>query len=326
MNLLLRSAVSCVLFVSLSSVTQAQNVPYPRSMQSDMQPPSSDDVAIAAAWEQEDYVALVGIADRRLRAAPTDNYARMLRGMAHYSLDDYDAAISDESAVLETVSTAEMAFQIRGASYYQKDEYFLAIRDETEALRLVPTAFAYGYRGASEVFTGNAKSALADLDAALAISPDDEWSLSMRGGANYVAGNYRAALQDENRALAIDPKDALGLSVRGQARYALADYRGAIRDETDSIAHEADGVSLETRGFAELSLGRFADAAKDERSAIALGSGNYQAYLTLANASYAGRKYADALGAYRHALAFGPNPKLKLFVDRLQASLARRKR
>jgi len=321
---LLLGGVLAVLIMPNRAVGEVAASPQPLQSPAAEQPAAPlqmapDDYLIAQAWAQGNLAVVITVADRQLRVAPGDNFARTLRGAAHFNLNHYDAAIADETLVLLGTQSVLMALQIRGASYFQRGQYVDAIDDETRALELRPTAFSYGYRGAAKFWSNDSKGAITDLTAALAIAPDDEWALATRGAAKVDVDDYRAGLDDENAALKLAPADSYAKSIRGAARYYLGDVKGAIEDENVVLGEGPNGYAFSIRGLAEIATGDYVRAVRDERAAIANDYATPFTYEVLGDALSLLGRYPDAVKAYDLALKGNHDPDLRKKRDQARA-------
>lgn len=81
-----------------------------------------------------------------------------------------------------------------------------------------------------KLLSGNLEGALADLDFAIRISPDDSSLYTDRGFARERSDDLKGAMADWNRAIALDPTNAVAYSNRGGARLDQGDTAGANAD------------------------------------------------------------------------------------------------
>ncbi|NEB93622.1 tetratricopeptide repeat protein, partial [Streptomyces bauhiniae] len=89
--------------------------------------------------------------------------------------------------------------------------------------------FHYG-RGVTRQLMADLPAALADLDRADALCPDDAEILGERGETYRMAERYDEAMPDFDRAVALDPEDAYVLACRAACRHALGRYDEALAD------------------------------------------------------------------------------------------------
>ena len=126
--------------------------------------------------------------------------------------------------------------------------------------RSKPAYEAYGE--AREAFEKkDLNTALAKVNQAIRIEPDEAAFYSLRGEINTARDNDAAALKDLDRAVALNPEYFRPLLVRGITRREAGDTRGASRDLERSVA-------LLPTAAGYLGLGRVAEVNGDRRQAI----------------------------------------------------------
>ena len=85
-------------------------------------------------------------------------------------------------------------------------------------------------RARARAGAGDPEAAASDLTRALAVQPDSTIALVLRAGAHRAAGRLEPALADADRALALSPDLPDALVERGAIRLALGDEAGARAD------------------------------------------------------------------------------------------------
>jgi tetratricopeptide (TPR) repeat protein len=123
-------------------------------------------------------------------------------------------------------------------------------------------AWAWAWRGQTELLLQNYAKALADLDRAAALDPRDAWARLWRGETRRRVGDFAAALSDFEGALRLDPSLSWARAGRGDCLLAAGRPREALAALDRSLAAQdycAPAHAL--RGRALLALGRAADAA-----------------------------------------------------------------
>ncbi len=126
-----------------------------------------------------------------------------------------------------------------------------------------------------KVMAGDLAGAMADLDFAIRLSPNDSRLYADRGFVKQRTEDSQGAMADWSRAIELDPKNSLAYGDRGSARLDQGDFAGANADLMKSV---------------EL----------DRRSA--------GAYLKLANAENVQRDYMNAWADYRSACDYSERP------------------
>jgi tetratricopeptide (TPR) repeat protein len=171
---------------------------------------------------------------------------------------DLNGAVSLFSRAIDSRSLPraglESAYVERATAYAGLHKYDLALADLDFAQQISPDdpdarglrgqipatseldQASAAHRGATLFDRGDYDGALAALDRAVALSPNDTYSLYERGLAWLAKGDNNRALADFNAVLAIQPNtwgalDERGNAYRNRGAYdlAIADYNSAIR-------------------------------------------------------------------------------------------------
>jgi tetratricopeptide (TPR) repeat protein len=148
----------------------------------------------------------------------------------------------------------------RARAYRDSKQYDLAIADLNEALTIAPDdAELYQQRGLVYDWQGNEEAALADYEKAIELDPGDAWSHYARGMALKQLGRLDVALKAFEDALAISPNYVSAIRGHADANVKLKDWRAA-RDDFGKLVHlePYDDYYWEKRG--EMNLRSFAPA------------------------------------------------------------------
>jgi tetratricopeptide (TPR) repeat protein len=111
---------------------------------------------------------------------------------------------------------------------------------------------------------GRYAEALADLDRAIGLQPDDAWAIARRGEAYRLMGRYAEALADLDRAIGLQPDDAWAIASRGETYRLMGRYAEALADLERAIGLQPDYAwAIARRGEAYRLMGRYAEALAD---------------------------------------------------------------
>ena len=88
----------------------------------------------------------------------------------------------------------------------------------------------YVTRGQRKKLDADYKGALADLDIAIHLQPDNAEAYIERGSAKHELDDYEGALVDLNIAIRINPDSEMGYLYRARAKVKVGDYKGVIAD------------------------------------------------------------------------------------------------
>lgn len=215
------------------------------------------------------------------------------------------------------------------------------VRLWTDVISKYPTAaLAYKNRAITYRESGDYERAMADLEQALSLDPNDAGALCNRGNLFYSKGGYERALVDLGRAISLDPSMADAWNSRGAVRSrvgryeeALADFDKAIElkgDFADAYLNRAntflalkrydralagcnayiawepgDARGYFCRGIARFSLGDLAGASEDYGSALKIKPDFRHAYFFRSKALAAMKQYEGALHDALQAQSLG---------------------
>ncbi|MGW6732751.1 tetratricopeptide repeat protein [Streptomyces sp. NPDC055013] len=176
------------------------------------------------------------------------------------------------------------------------------------ALDPVVAARAYRARAIAHDLAGDRRAAVALLNRALELVPDDPRSLALRGEYHRVLGRHDEAISDLDRALELNPADAFALASRGATRLsregldeALADLDGAVRLKPDY------SWALMRRARVYRAFGDPVRQLADLDRAVAVDPDWAWVRCERGDALRAAGRDEDALADYDHALAREPD-------------------
>lgn len=107
------------------------------------------------------------------------------------------------------------------------------------------TASDYALRGAAHLSRGEPKAAVADLDEAIRMAPDQATYYVARAQARVADKQPDPALADLDKSLSLNPKNIDALLLRADLRFAHEDRTGAIADLTAASALAPAGSTQE---------------------------------------------------------------------------------
>jgi tetratricopeptide (TPR) repeat protein len=164
------------------------------------------------------------------------------------------------------------AYVNRGKTYYYEDDIVHALADLNEAIRLDPNnADAYSYRGIT--FSNRAEGgdkadyarAIADFTEEIRIRPDEGGGYGGRGNVYIHLGDADRAIAEYSAAIAHDPKYEAGWYNRGHTLFEKGDMVRAIPDLTAAI--KLNPKNIFAIGFRAVALSRQGDVAAALRDA-----------------------------------------------------------
>jgi len=151
---------------------------------------------------------------------------------------------------------------------------------------------------------------------------DREQALRNRGGAKFGLGRYEDAIADLDAALAMKPDDEMAIESRGMADYHLARYSDAVADYDKALALAPSRTFLfYERGISLVRLARYDEALSDLDRAIARLPLFFAAYIARSAAQYGLKNYKAAQLDAQYVAGFAADYPPTLYV-RGQAKIA----
>jgi tetratricopeptide (TPR) repeat protein len=210
----------------------------------------------------------IAIYEEALVADPGSDVARTRMGIAYYLHGDYSAEDSQqqlESAIENNPANAEAwAFlslaRLSSAFNYKTGDYAPAEEAARQALELDPeSGRSHAFLGRVLVVSGREEEALAEMQSALDLSPEDPWVVESAGWIHAVMGDWEAAVPQYELAHTYRPNWASFISLLGEAlretgRYdeALEHYQAELQmgQGFEASAYQDIGVTLWDKGDA----------------------------------------------------------------------------
>ncbi|MEN6467687.1 MAG: tetratricopeptide repeat protein [Smithella sp.] len=149
----------------------------------------------------------------------------------------------------------------RGSAYIILGQYQLAIADINQAMRLKPDDAYYLYYNRANAYSalGLYQRAIEDYNEALRQKPDDILDGSAyrsRGNAYAMLGQYQLAIEDYSKAIQLRPDHAVAYYSRGTAYSKLSHHQSAIEDYNEAIRLKPDYAdAYYNRGYVYLNQG-----------------------------------------------------------------------
>jgi eukaryotic-like serine/threonine-protein kinase len=195
----------------------------------------------------------------------------VLAGQRHYpdAVQSYDRAIELAPKLLD-------AWYNRGVVLRRLKRYEEAFRDQTHVIRSQPTyLLAYHERALIQAARGQFRGAADDLDALLALQPNDAPALVLRGKVHGDLGkDLERSERDLTRAIDLDPKAPDAFRSRGLTRSRARNWDGAIADYRQYLRLAPDAPDtasiLNDIGIAYQNLDQMDEALRALGEAIAL--------------------------------------------------------
>jgi tetratricopeptide (TPR) repeat protein len=183
------------------------------------------------------------LAGQRLAAVYTQRgYLQRERDPAR-ALVDYDTALRIQPGFAGALDNRAWIYMTRG-------EYDAALQDLNKAIDLLPptsAGIARYYRGFAFLRLNNYPQALADLNEAQRLQPNNADIYLARGDVEQAQENYDAALRDFDEFSKRAPKDARGpisrgsvLDAMGRSQEALSAFEGAVALEPGNASALAE--------------------------------------------------------------------------------------
>jgi tetratricopeptide (TPR) repeat protein len=202
-----------------------------------------------------------------------------------------------------------IAFKQRGVLRRSTRDFEAALADMEAAVELNPDDVEFvGQRGETLRRMGRPADALADLDRMLSVYPDNDWTLGCRGAALQTLGRLDDSLADLTRAIELRPKYTWALGTRAETLRRMGRLPEALADADRAIEQSPDyAYGLLCRGGVLLDLGELDRAVADLERVVELRYRSNRALYLLALASTLRGQTAAAAGLLESALAAGTN-------------------
>ena len=182
--------------------------------------------------------------DEAIRIDPTYSAGYMHRGNAYARHGDFDRALADHSEAIRLSPNDADAFYNRGYTYSHKGDHEQAVGDYTAGLALdADNSRLWGQRCWSRAVVGKElREAIEDCDKANSLAPKIPQILGYRGLVYLKLGQFDKAVADYDAALALtkNPNNSEWLYGRGVAKLKNGDSTGGNADIERAKTIKAD--------------------------------------------------------------------------------------
>lgn len=174
------------------------------------------------------------------------------RGFFYLKYDQIDPALADFEAGAQLEPNNALFAYGKGRVFSAKRQYAAAVEQYSRAIALDSSGVRYWlWRGEAFALSGNYPRAIGDYDRALTLGTLNRRELGQlrvgRGDANMQMNEFRAAVADLDAALALNPENALALRMRGMAYERLGDVSRARGDYQNALKLRPNDTWLKDR-------------------------------------------------------------------------------
>ena len=208
----------------------------------------------------------------RHRAAHRSAYAEFVRGIALQENGKVQKAIKRFSESLRLNPQIPLTYVRRAISYSSLHDHKSALKDLDAAIALSTQDANFRYvRGITYMEMGQYDAAILDLDNAIELDREYVDAYIERGIAFSKKGEAIAAIRDFDKVVELDPSNPRAYELRGREYSLIKDYDRAIRDFGKLIKlDENNPKAFSLRGYSKVYKGDYDDAVQDFDTAIEL--------------------------------------------------------
>jgi serine/threonine-protein kinase len=206
-----------------------------------------------------------------LKLEPDRPAVRYSAGLTLFRSGQYDAARQELERAVALQPTSEDATRLLGRVLIRQGEIDAGLEQFRKAVAIRPNSVTlHSDMGFALFGAQRYAEALAAFEKAVALAPNSAVSLSQAGAASQMLGDNQKALQYYERATAISPR-AETFSSMGTIYYSLGEYaKAAAAYEGALLIRPLGAITHRNLGDAYMHLNRAADAMKAYRQAVAL--------------------------------------------------------
>jgi len=270
---------------------------------------------------QADQATHDGAAGQGEAADLSPDFAAIQRGIASYRKHDLDAAYRDFNRAIEINGENPMAFVNRGIVLREMKRYEDSQKDFRMAQSLDPkNALIEFEMGLTSIAQNDGSAALAHLNQAVALQPNDPGTQLYRASLLYRLGRFDEAIADYTRVLekADDALKPRAYIERGLAREQKQDFVSAAADYTAALMIEKDNIpALSRRGACLERMGKHEEAILDFSHLLEVVPAENASlvYFNRAGSYRALKQMDEAVADYTHALEHATDV-LPVYIER----------
>lgn len=156
-----------------------------------------------------DLDSAANVLNQAIELDPNDSDIRKVRVMVAMLQSNLAQVLEDTNFVIDNLKDQDPdMYEARALAYLAQEHYDLAIQDLEHRLSLAPgDSSVHQMLGFTYLQSGDAQSAKLHAEQALALEPEMLSGLELRARANYELGNLREALADLEKAQSIEPQE-----------------------------------------------------------------------------------------------------------------------
>lgn len=208
------------------------------------------------------------------------------------------------SKMIEKSPRRVLWYSARASLWMQTKHYDEAIADLDSAIGINPDDPAhYANRAIIWFWKSKYDQAIADCDETLRLNPEAVGALNVRARSFMAKGDHASALSDLTEAVRLQPKDPTAYLNRAGVLSALGKHAEAIIDLDQALQlNPRFPMAFNNRAMEFVHTGQFDRALADANEAIRLDPNDPRFHQVHGHVHHARKEYRDALADYREAV------------------------